>query len=159
MAETEKAHDFLDQMGLGKFKTNEQVVLAMESNSIFAANDLAGLSVADLREAGFPAIPAKQILQAAGSMAAGSMAAEPLPAALSSAPAAGSLAKAEAALSKAEDSLVKFGFGLDVADGVLSALSVVPIPGLSQLCDKLRSAIGAARGVQDLAEDALLPLR
>jgi hypothetical protein len=65
-SDTEKAHFFLDQMGLGKLKINEQVVLAMESNSIFAANDVAGLSVADLREAGFPAIPAKQILQAAG---------------------------------------------------------------------------------------------
>jgi hypothetical protein len=65
-SDTEKAHFFLDQMGLGKLKINEQVVLAMESNSIFAANDVAGLSVADMREAGFPAIPAKQILQAAG---------------------------------------------------------------------------------------------
>jgi tetratricopeptide (TPR) repeat protein len=144
-SDTEKAMAFLDQLGLTTFKKNEQVVLAMEMNAIFSAKDLEGITAADLHEAGFPTIPAKKMLQAAQS------AAQPPPAPAG----AGSLAKAEAAQSKAEASLDKFGFGLDVADGVLSALSVVPIPGMGALCGKLRSAIGAARNVQDMAEDAL----
>jgi hypothetical protein len=64
-SDTEKAKAFLDQLGLTTFKKNEQVVLAMEMNVIFSATDLEGITAADMREASFPAIPSKKMLQAA----------------------------------------------------------------------------------------------
>jgi tetratricopeptide (TPR) repeat protein len=65
------------------------------------------------------------------------------------------LDKAEKQNTKAEEILENYGFGLDVAEGVLSGLSCVPIPGLGAVCGKLKEVIGAARRVEDLAEDAL----
>jgi hypothetical protein len=65
-ADTKKVHALLDLLNVGKFKTNEQVVLALEMNSIFQPADLQGLSVEDLREAGIPPLAAKKIVAAAG---------------------------------------------------------------------------------------------
>jgi hypothetical protein len=62
----EKVHALLDRLNVGQFKTNEQVVLALEMNYIFQPADLQGVSAEELREAGIPTLVAKKIVAAAG---------------------------------------------------------------------------------------------
>jgi hypothetical protein len=60
----QKVLALLEQLGLVRMKSNVQVKLALESNSIFLPANLQGLSAADLQEAGIPSLAAKRILDA-----------------------------------------------------------------------------------------------
>ena len=62
---TAQALALLDELGLGDLKTEEQVVLAMELNSIISASALKKFSEAGLVEGGFPPAAAKRLAKAA----------------------------------------------------------------------------------------------